>query len=114
MAEWTDSTASSTAWAGGMPARFFKIAQSSDDEFGILEEERCIDTRCLPKTILASRAGVQQSPADWATNQLQHSDTSRLVRPEKGGSMRSRFAAGCWDSGRVCSTESAGASGLVG
>ena len=48
---WADSTSRSTAWGGWEPARFLKKAvgvESFDDEFGILDDDRCIDTRTLP------------------------------------------------------------------
>ena len=50
MAEWADLAATSIPGIGRKPARFTKMAavtESSDDEFGILEDDRCIDTCCF-------------------------------------------------------------------
>ena len=55
MAEWADSTSRSMTWTERRPDRFFKEAagaESSSDEFGILEDDRCIDTGAFQELYL--------------------------------------------------------------
>ena len=82
------------------PARFFKLAtgpESSVDQFGILENARCIDIGGLPTTIPPALIGVclQSTPAAAATDQLHYPDSSRLVRRPGSGSVRAGSPIGC-------------------
>ena len=95
--EWADSTSRSVTWAGRIPTRFFKKAvgaESSDDEFGILEGHKC-----LSRTLPPARVGVclQLPLAAAATNQLHYPNSSSPVR---NGS-----PTGCRDSGSGCARD---------
>ena len=73
MLVWSDSPSYSTDYADWTPARFFKRAtglESSSDECGILEDDRCIDT-----------------------------DSSRLVRRRESSWVRAVSPPGCQYSG---------------
>ena len=73
MAEWADSTSRSMTWIERRPARFFKeaaSAKSSGDEFGILADDRCIDTGVFQERNLPHETPPARDPAAAATNQL--------------------------------------------
>ena len=60
-----DSPSSATGCAEWTPARFFKQAsgpESSSDECGTLEDDRCIDTGVFQQRYLPSRAGIRLLP----------------------------------------------------
>ena len=72
--------------------RFFKAAteaESSGDEFGILEDDRCIDTGIFQRRYRA-RIGVCLWPAPTAAipDQLHHPDSSRLACRSRSGPLR--------------------------
>ena len=74
----SNSPSSSTDCADWTPARFLKVAtgpESSGDEFGILEDDRCIDTGVYQQRYLSHEL-------------VYHPDSSRLVRRPDSSSVR--------------------------
>ena len=71
--------------------------ESSNDEFGVLEDDRRIDTGRFQERYLLHEFSVcwQQSPASAATTQQRHPNSSRLVRLENSGQVRSGSLACC-------------------
>ena len=65
MAEWADSTSRSMTGTERRPARFFKeaaAAESSGNEFGILEDDRCIDTGVFQERYFLHELGFRLQP----------------------------------------------------
>ena len=85
-------------------ARFFKVVtgpESSRDEFGSSDDDRCVDTGVFQQRYLPARIGVclQSTPPAAATDQLHHPDSSRLVRRPGSSSMRAGSPSGSPHSG---------------
>ena len=90
MAEWAGSTSRPMTGTERRQARFLKEAagpESSGDESGILEDDRCIDTGVFQKGCLLHELSIrlQPTPAAAATNQLHYPDSSRLVPKDSRG-----------------------------
>ena len=98
MKEWVKSCA---AGAGERTVRFAKPG------YGILEDERCIDTGVFQNRYFMHEFVFDCSdlPAAAATNQLHHPDTNRLVCPENCRHVRSGSAACCRDYESVCARD---------
>ena len=79
--------------ANWTPARFFKVAtglESSGDEVGILEDDRCIDTGVFQQSHFLHKLGIACSPHPVAspTDQQHRCVPSRLVCRLVSGSVR--------------------------
>ena len=78
--------------------------ESSDDEFGILQDERCTDTGRFQERYLLHEL-VQQPSAAAATRQPRHLASSRLERFEDRGPVRSGSLASCQDFESGCASD---------
>ena len=102
--------ASRAAGAGRRTVRLTKTAvglESSDDEFGILQDERCIDTGVFPKRYLLHESVFACSDPPPLRPHISFTILTQTDRCacENSGSMRGGSAACCGDHESGCARD---------
>ena len=109
----SSSSSPSASCADRAPARFFKVAtgpERSGDDFGILEDSRCVDTRIFQQRYLLHElvSACSELPGAAYRSQLYHPVSTRLVRRPGCCSVRARVRVMESGRGRAGEDESLG------